>query len=237
MSDDQVEILWQDDSIAVINKPANLIMHSSAISADRDTLIGRLRKQFENPPIPVHRLDRPVSGAILGAYDKNTAAELSKAFREGRVHKTYIAIVRGQLKGEGEIDIPLKHEQSGEMLESRSRYRSLQTIELPLPSRKYPTSRYSLVAVSPLTGRFHQLRRHLARIGYPIVGDSSHGDTYCNHQFENQHGIYGLLLHSARVTFSHPFTGKEITVYSPLRENMRNVCDDFNWPFSEISLT
>ena len=237
MSDNQVEILWHDDYIAVINKPANLIMHTTSISSDRDTLIGRLRKQFDNPPIPVHRLDRPVSGAIVGAYDKSTAAELSRAFREGVVQKTYVAIVRGHLKGEGEIDIPLKHEKTAEMLESCSRYKSLQTIELPLPSRKYPTSRYSLVALSPLTGRFHQLRRHLARIGYPIVGDSSHGDTFTNHQFEEQHGISGLLLHSAKVKFNHPVTEKEITVFSPLRENMQNLCCEFNWPFSEITLS
>lgn len=232
MDQEKIEILWQDQYIGIINKPAELIIHASAISNDRDTLISRLRDQFENPPIPVHRLDRPVSGVIVGAFNSETAAELSKAFREGEVHKNYVAIVRGHLMGEGVIDIPLKNERTGEMQESRTRYSFLAQIELPLPSRKYPTSRYSLVMASPETGRYHQIRRHLARKGYPIVGDTSHGDTYCNHHFEENFAVKGLMLHSYSVCLKHPHKDETIQIVSPLRMEMQNVCRQFQWPSS-----
>lgn len=229
MDQEKIEILWQDEYIGIINKPAELIIHASAISSDSDTLISRLRDQFENPPIPVHRLDRPVSGVIVGAFDSDCAAQLSRSFREGEVHKNYIAIVRGHLKGEGHIDIPLKNEKNGEMQKSRTSFRHLAQIELPLPSRKYSTSRYSLVMASPETGRYHQIRRHLARMGYPIVGDTSHGDTYCNHHFEENFGVKGLMLHSYSVSLKHPYREEMIRVESPLRMDMRNICGQFHW--------
>jgi len=232
MDQEKIEILWQDEYLAIINKPAELIIHASAISRDRDTLIRRLRNQFENPPIPVHRLDRPVSGVIVAAFDSDSAACLSKAFREGEVHKNYIAIVRGHLKGEGLIDLPLKNERSGEMQESRTTYRHLADIELPLSSRKYPTSRYSLVMASPETGRYHQIRRHLARMGYPIVGDTSHGDSYCNHQFEENFGVRGLMLHSHSVCLKHPHREETVQLESPLRMEMQNICRQFHWSSS-----
>ncbi len=229
MNNRQIELLWQDNYIGLINKPANLIIHRTAISSDRDTLVSRLQEQFENPPVPVHRLDRPVSGLLMGAFDTETASALSRSFREGEVDKRYIAIVRGIPEESGEITIALKNSRTLEMQESRTTYRKLASIELPLPSRKYPKTRYSLIEASPKTGRFHQIRRHLARIGYPIIGDTSHGDTFCNHQFEREFGIEGLMLHSYSINFMHPVEKVEKNFFCPLRNEMEQICKKFHW--------
>jgi len=229
MDNGNITILWQDDRAAVIDKPSGLLVHPSEISSDRDTLVGRLARQFERPPLPVHRLDRPVSGVLVGAFDSEAAAVLSRSFREGGVHKSYLAVVRGYMEGEGIIDLPLRDYDTGRIQESRTRYRLLARTEQPFPSRRFPTSRYSLMEVSPETGRFHQIRRHLARKGYPIVGDTSHGDTACNHQFLEYFGVPGLLLHARRVRFPHPVSAEEVTVQSPLPESFRRVFDAFGW--------
>jgi tRNA pseudouridine65 synthase len=231
MNNRQIELLWQDKYIGLINKPANLIIHRTEISSDRDTLVRRLQEQFENPPVPVHRLDRPVSGLLMGAFDTETASALSRSFREGEMDKRYIAIVRGIPEESGEITIALKNSRTLEMQESRTTYRKLASIELPMPSRKYQTTRYSLIEASPRTGRFHQIRRHLARIGYPIVGDTSHGDTFCNHQFESEFGIEGLMLHSYAIRFFHPVEKIERYFTCPLRKEMQQICGKFHWFF------
>lgn len=228
----EIEILWQDEYYAFINKPAGVLIHRSIFSSDRDTLIKRLYTQFEIPPLPVHRLDRPVSGVLATAFTSESAAALSESFRNSSIQKIYWAVVRGYIPKEGRIDTALKNYDTLEMKESLTDYRRIDTVEYPLRSRKYETSRYSLVEIRPRTGRFHQIRRHLAGIGYPIVGDTSHGDTFCNHHFSEHFGVDGLLLHAGKIELEHPITGEHLSITANPPERLKRVFDLFKWDIS-----
>ncbi|MDA3956559.1 pseudouridine synthase [Oceanispirochaeta sp.] len=224
-----ISILWMDEHYAFLNKPEGVLIHRSLFSPDRDTLVKRLYHQFEKPPLPVHRLDRPVSGVLAASFTSEAAALLSAQFREGLIQKTYWAVVRGHIPDEGCIETPLKNYETGAVKEAVTPYRRLLTAEKSVPSRKYPSSRYSLVEVKPKTGRFHQIRRHLAGLGYPIVGDTSHGDTFCNHHFVEHFGVEGLMLHACRLELTHPVTGESLSVLSPLAQRFLDVFYQFSW--------
>ncbi len=228
-SQEEIRILWQDEHYAFLYKPAGVLIHRSVFSSDRDTLVSRLQAQFEVPPFPVHRLDRPVSGVLAAAFTKEGASALSASFREGKVQKSYLAVVRGYAPEEGTADRELKNYDTGQMKEASTSFVRLATAELPVPSRRFPTSRYSLLKVSPHTGRFHQIRRHLAGLGYPIVGDTSHGDTFCNHHFAENFGVEGLLLHAYCLEFVHPVSGEALKIQAEPSQTFHKVFHRFGW--------
>ncbi|MDC7223620.1 MAG: pseudouridine synthase [Spirochaetales bacterium] len=218
-----MEILFRDDFITLLNKPSGLMVHRSDLSSDRDSVVDRLREIYETPPSPVHRLDRPASGVLLCANDSETARILCDSFIKGQMHKAYHAVVRGWVREAGEIDIPLQRYKQGkvskgpdkEFREALSLYKPLYTGEIPVPNNRFPSSRYSLIEAEPVTGRYHQLRRHLARIGHPIVGDTAHGDLRHNAILRQYCRNERLLLHARRLSFPHPFHDKTITVEAP----------------------
>jgi tRNA pseudouridine65 synthase len=229
-----MEILFRDDYITLINKPSGLIVHRSALSSDEDSVVDRLRENFllrgELPPSPVHRLDRPASGILLCANDSDTARILCDSFIKGEVHKSYHAIVRGWINEAGEIDIPLQKYKQGKVVkenkeeqEALTRYTPLLKGEIPVGNNRFPTSRYSLIEAEPVTGRYHQLRRHLARIGHPIGGDTAHGDLRHNTILRKYCENERLLLHARRISFPHPIKGTTITVESPYPEDFQKI--------------
>lgn len=226
---EEIEVLWQDEHYAFLYKPAAVLIHRSIFSSDRDTLVKRLYGQFDSPPLPVHRLDRPVSGVLAAAFSRDAASLLSGLFRDGSIGKTYWAVVRGYIPEAGRIDTPLRNYETNVMKDAVTAYRRLAAAELPVPSRKYKTSRYSLVEVRPQTGRFHQIRRHLAGLGYPIVGDTSHGDTFCNHHFCENFSVEGLLLHAGRLDLIHPLTKEPLSIVADPPERFQRVFDLFQW--------
>ncbi len=222
-----MEILYNDDYVLVLDKPAGLLVHRSSLSQEKDTVIDRLKTLYQHSPAPVHRLDRPTSGVLIAAYDRESAKALGNSFEKGDVNKIYYAVVRGYLENEGKITIPLKKDGEGELQEAETFYRSLKKIEIPVSNNRYKTSRYSLIEVQPKTGRFHQIRRHLARIGHPIIGDTSHGDLRHNRIFQKNFGSSRLLLHAGAITFPHPESGEFISVHAPIPDNMENIISFF----------
>ncbi len=224
-----MEILYNDDYVLVLDKPVGLLVHRSPLSSDKDTVVDRLKNFYAIAPSPVHRLDRPTSGALICAYTGKTAKQLGESFTNGEVVKKYYAIVRGFSPEKGEITIPLKKDGEGELQESRTQYKSIKQVEIPVSNNRYKTSRYSLIEVWPKTGRFHQIRRHLARIGHPVIGDTSHGDLRHNRIFQKYFGSSRLLLHAGAITFPHPETGEFISVIAPIPEEMEKVVSFFNY--------
>ncbi len=204
-------LLFEDDRFVAVDKPAGMAVHRSGHVGDAGPFaVQTLRDQIGRHVWPVHRLDRPTSGVVVFALDREAAGRLSDAFAERRVVKTYHAIVRGFVTVPLDLDRPLSER------EAHTRVAPLGTVELAHAVGRYPTARYSLVEVTPTTGRLHQIRRHLAGAGHPIVGDVGHGDRHHNHFFRDVLGVERLLLHALALRWPHPFTGAAITTTAPV---------------------
>ncbi len=212
-----IDVLHADDRLAVVDKPAGLMVHDSALArGEDDFLADRLRAQFGRPVFLVHRLDRATSGCLLLAFDRETASALGRTLMSGEVEKHYLAICRGWPEPRFTIDHALDGG-PGKPLKKPAvtHFERLATCELELPSAGFPTSRYALLRAQPQTGRFRQIRRHLKHASHHLIGDTSHGDGRHNRNFR-MIGIHRMLLHAQRLQFTHPQDGRRLAVSAPL---------------------
>ncbi|MBK8566614.1 MAG: pseudouridylate synthase [Saprospiraceae bacterium] len=211
-----LEILYQDEFLVAINKPNGLLVHKSPIAADAsEYAVQLLRDQLGQRVFPAHRLDRKTSGVLLFALDATTNAAMQSKFEQRQVDKTYFAIVRGFIPETGEIDYPLTNDR-GTLQDTVTRYERLTTAEIPVAFGKHPTSRYSLIMLCPETGRQHQLRKHLAHIFHPIIGDRPHGCNKQNRLWLEKWQINNMLLHAAGLVFEHPVSKEGIAINAGL---------------------
>ena len=211
-------VLYADDTLAVVSKPAGLMVHDSALArGESDFAADRLRDQFGKPIFLVHRLDRATSGCLLLAFDRETASALGKTLMSGEVAKDYWAVCRGwPAEQRFVVDHPLDGGPGKPLKKpAQTAFEVLATCELPVPSAGFETSRYALLQASPLTGRFRQIRRHLKHLSHHLIGDSSHGDGRHNRNFRML-GIHRMLLHARRLAFVHPHTGARLDVAAPV---------------------
>ncbi|WP_417664068.1 tRNA pseudouridine(65) synthase TruC [Pseudidiomarina donghaiensis] len=229
MSDlpDALSVLYHDDVLVAVDKPSGLLVHRSWIAREAtEFALQRVRDQIGQRVYPVHRLDRPTSGILLFAKDPDTARLMTEQFAERQVLKIYHAVVRGYLT-DGVLDYPLKEEldkiadkladQNKEAQSAVTEYRCIQQIELPFTvSKKHATSRYSLMELTPKTGRKHQLRRHMSHLRHPIIGDSNHGDGRHNRFFREHFGLQRLMLAATTLAFEHPYTKKTVRIELPI---------------------
>lgn len=237
---DILPIVYRDEHLVAVEKPAGLLVHRSEIDR-RETrfALQLVRDQLGRRIWPVHRLDRPTSGLLLLALDVETARRLTAAFTARAVEKRYLAVVRGHPDESGRIDYPLAEalDRFGDRLVSPDRpprpavtdYRRLATVELPEPVGRYATARYALLELTPLTGRKHQLRRHLKHIFHPIVGDTTYGDGRHNRFFRARFGCARLLLAATRLAFNHPHTGMPMDLAAGPGADFRAVTDALGW--------
>jgi len=234
---DHLPILYRDDSIVVIDKPSGLLVHRSPIDRHETRFaVQLLRDQLGRRVYPMHRLDKGTSGALAFALDKSTAAALAGQFAGKQVRKTYLAIVRGWPTGSGVIDHPLDAVQDAFApvpdtgpRACRTVYRTLATVELPVRVDRYPTARYALVELEPETGRRHQLRRHLAHVSHPIIGDSTYGKGRHNRLFAERYDVRRLMLACVRLEFDHPATGQRIDVAADPGAEFVLLAREFGW--------
>lgn len=233
-------ILYQDDYLVAVDKPSGMLVHRSFLDKHETRFaLQSLRDQLGCHVYPVHRLDRPTSGVLVFALSPEIARLLSQQIEAGQWRKGYLAIVRGVIKAAGTLDYPLKEQldaiadkkaRSDKAAQSAvTRYLPLQQVELPFAVSRYPSSRYSLVALQPLTGRKHQLRRHLAHLRHPIVGDTSHGDGKHNAFFRQQFDSDRLLLCAVMLQLPHPVSGVTLQLQASLAE-LAVLCRQFGWP-------
>jgi tRNA pseudouridine65 synthase len=202
----EIELIYEDDSIVVVNKPNNILVHPSyyARNIQGPTLIDILRDQLGKKPLPVHRLDYKTSGILIFAKDAEAAKSLQQEFEKKLIQKTYVALVRGHAPESGHIDTPVKEADSGIYREAETLFACKKHIVLPYPVQPYETSRYSLLELSPKTGRMHQLRKHMNKISHPIIGDHRYGNRHHNRLFADTLGYPNLFLHAAEIEFRHP---------------------------------
>lgn len=215
--------LHEDDRLLIIDKPAGLLVHRSALDAQElDTVHVRLLRETGLRLFPVHRLDKGTSGALVMARDAEAARLLGGAFESGEVIKQYLALVRGWPQADGLIEHPLARDperpSAGQLLRSARTRWSLRTrFEWPFSvDARHASARYALVDVRPETGRRHQIRRHFKHIGHPLVGDSTHGKGAHNRAVATWLGMTRLWLHAATLTLPHPDGGASLTVQAPL---------------------
>lgn len=234
------EILYQDEWLVAVDKPSGLLVHRSEIDRHETRFAVQLvRDRIGRRVYPVHRLDKPTSGVLLFALSSEVARDLGAAFSDGRLSKRYLAVARGWSEEAGRIDHALKdlpdgvseYRRNGERapLEAVTDYRRLAMVELPYAVDRFPTSRYSLVELTPATGRKHQLRRHLKHLSHPIVGDTSYGKSKHNRLFAEELGCRRLLLHALELGFEHPVSGEELVVRAPLTGCFREVVERLGW--------
>ena len=220
-----LEILYLDDYLAAVAKPPGLLVHRTGLDAGETRFaLQMLREQLGRAVWPAHRLDKGTSGVLLFALDADTAGAVGQQFETGHaIRKTYQAMVRGWSEAEGVIDHPLRRMRddprprstaTDEPQQALTRYRTLRHVQLPLAGGRFSATRCALVELMPLTGRRHQLRRHLKHIAHPILGDATHGKGPLNRAVAALLGLQRLWLHALRLELEHPATGQRLCIES-----------------------
>lgn len=211
-----VEIVYEDNDIIVVNKPKGMVVHPANGNPD-GTLVNAIMAICKDSlsgiggeirPGIVHRLDKDTSGLLIVAKNDKAHVNMSEQIKKHEVKKTYIALVRGNVKeNQATIDMPIGRSTSDrkKMAVTKNGKNAITHIEV---LKRYDN--YTLLQVNIETGRTHQIRVHLSHIGYPIIGDS----TYSNGK--NEFGVEGQCLHAQRLEFKHPITNKEMQLEAQL---------------------
>lgn len=227
-------ILYHDEDYLVVDKPAGMLVHRTRLAADDAPCALQLVRDMVGQHVyPAHRLDRPTSGILLFAMHSAAASYLREQFDAHAVRKLYWAVVRGYTATHGRIEHPLRHPkgyysspadyQAAEARPALTSYTQLSQTELAIPCGPHPTSRYSLVALEPHTGRTHQLRRHMHHIAHPIIGDTRYGHGDHNRLFRDHFGCERLLLAAVSLQFTHGRTGQPVHITAPLAPDFASV--------------
>lgn len=191
-----LKLIAEDERLVVLAKAAGLLVHPAGEDQGPSVI------ELAGPGLwPVHRLDRETSGVLVLARSEEAAAHLGRSFAAGRVEKRYLALVLGVAHDKGVIRRPLLDE--GQEQEAITRYRTLAVLQGGL--------RCSLLLVRPATGRPHQIRRHLAGIGHPVLGDRRYGRAPANRAAARLLGLPRLFLHAGSITLPHPADGQKRT--------------------------
>lgn len=237
---DSLNILYRDAHLVVIDKPPRLLVHRSEIDRHETRFaIQILRDQIGQWVWPAHRLDRGTSGVLLFGLNQEVTRELGKQFASGTIQKRYLAVVRGHPPETGVIDHPLTRQRddyefqgehsSQEAQSALTHYRRLAQIELPHAVDRYPSSRYALLELEPITGRKHQLRRHLKHIGHPIIGDATYGKGRHNRFFAEHYGCQRLLLACVQLIFKHPVSEQTCCIDTLPSGEFADLLQTFGW--------
>ena len=218
-----LDIIYEDSDIIVVNKPKGMVVHPANGNPD-GTLVNAILSICKNSlsgiggelrPGIVHRLDKDTSGLIIVAKNDKAHINMSEQIKERNVKKTYIALVRGNVpEEEATINMPI-----GRSTKDRKKMavtkNGKQAITHFKVLKRY--SKYTLLEIKIETGRTHQIRVHMAEIGYPVVGDA----VYSNGK--NEFGIEGQMLHAYKLDFMHPITNKHMELTAPLPQYFEEI--------------
>lgn len=205
-----IEILYRDASLIAVSKPSGLAVHRGW-ARDASYAMTEVRDLLGQWVYPVHRLDRSASGVLVFGLTPEAARALCEAFERHEVEKRYLALVRGTPAAELTIDHPLRPDNSDEPQPALTRVRVL---------AQY--GRYAWVEARPLTGRLHQIRRHLKHVSCPLIGDVRYGKGEHNRFFREQYGLERLALHAASLSLPHPSTGEALRLEAPLPPDLQS---------------
>ena len=228
----QPEVIFQDSSFLVLDKPSGWIVNSASTTTTQPVVQDWLEKNFKYPLIGdkearsgiVHRLDKETSGILIVAKTKEAFENLQSQFKERKVEKTYVALAHGDIEPkEGKIEasvgrLPWRRERFGVFPGGREATTNYKVLKVLTKDNE----KYSLVELHPKTGRTHQIRIHLKFIGHPIVGDNF----YAGRKTSRDDRLWcpRLFLHAKAITFFHPKTNEKIAFESKLPEELDRVC-------------
>ena len=224
-----LQIQYEDQDLAVIEKPAGLVVHPGS-GVKQGTLVHALLYHFQNlsdrggveRPGIVHRIDKKTSGLLIVAKNNQTHALLGQMFQERSVEKTYLALVHGKpARPEATINMPI------------ARHARIRTRMAVRPGKTARTDYkvieslrdFSLLELRIHTGRTHQIRVHLSALGHPVVGDDVYGERHYASFVKKYGAMERYFLHATRLRFVHPRTGKEMEFHSPLPLELRNLLE------------
>lgn len=238
-----LQVLYQDSELVAMHKPAGLLVHRSPLDRHETRFAVQMTRDLIGQRVyPVHRLDKATSGVLLFAKSPEAARVLQPQFSEHEVRKAYRALVRGWAPESGTMDQPLVYKcdahgdagrrQSSTPQSACTHFTRMATTALDKPLQRYPQQRYSLLDLRPITGRKHQLRRHLNRISHPIIGDVNYGDRHHNHLFAQWLGYHRLYLAACQLQFRHPSSGQIVTIHAPLQQDFVHTLQRLNLPQS-----
>lgn len=204
---DVLKIVYEDDDLVVIEKPAGLLSVPGRLPEHQDSAYLRVVAQYPQAKI-THRLDMATSGILMFAKHRDAEVAVSKMFQARTVQKNYIALVQGKLEGNGKIDVPL-------ITDWENRPRQIVHFELGKSAQTlYEALDYDAVQditrvrLTPITGRSHQLRVHLQYIGHPITGDQFYHPDY------TQSPLKRMALHASYLSFTQPLSGVAVEIYA-----------------------
>jgi 23S rRNA pseudouridine955/2504/2580 synthase len=211
----ELPVVFEDDSLLVVDKPAGIAVHGgSGVSFGVIERLRSARPQARFLEL-AHRLDRETSGLLVLAKRRPALVALHAALREGRVRKRYLVLVKGRWRdAERSVDLPLLKSVTGSG-ERRVRVDRSGREALTVFRRVREVPGYTLLEAELMTGRTHQIRVHLAHIGFALAGDDKYGDFAWNKALHAE-GLRRMFLHAHRLVFRHPIGGDELVLESPL---------------------
>jgi tRNA pseudouridine65 synthase len=221
-------LLYRDASVAIVDKPSGLAVHKG-LDRSPDNVLSRLNRQLGTWVWPSHRLDRATSGVLVFALTETAASALARSFMEGRVRKTYLAWVRGAPEPrEGRIDHPVpRSEDADDRVDATTSYRTIAIADDPRTAQP----RYGVLVCEPLTGRYHQIRRHMRHVHCPILGDTSYGDNKENKLLRTLAGLRRLALHALALEIAHPDEPERmLRVVAPVPADLRAPMQRYGLP-------
>ena len=223
-----LDIIYEDNDIVVVNKPKGMVVHPGNGNPD-GTLVNAVLNYCKGTlsgiggeirPGIVHRLDKDTSGLIIIAKNDKAHINLSKQIQDRKVKKIYTALVRGVIPEDtATIEMPIGRSKTDrkKMAVRKDGKEAITHIKVLKRYRNY-----TLVKVKIDTGRTHQIRVHMAEIGYPVVGD----EVYSNGK--NEFNVHGQMLHSTSLDFTHPVTGEEMHFEAPLPGYFKDIIDELD---------
>lgn len=246
------EIIYQDNDLAVINKPAGMIVNNADTSRDEYTVQDFITEkfkvknsklkiadetEFENRGGIVHRLDKETSGVLIVAFNPESFVALQKQFKEKTIEKVYTALCHGKIVEEGEINVPIgrlpwNRMRFGVLPQGRESYTKFKVVQyLTLQSGNHKEI-LSLVEVHPQTGRTHQIRVHFQYVGHPLFGDVLYAGRKTK-SFDRKL-LERHFLHASKITFLHPKTGENMSFNAPLSSELKKFLEKLA-PYTNIS--
>ena len=227
-----LEIIFKDSYCLLVTKPNNVLVHHAHHSRnkiDEKSLVQLIEDQLGSRYFPIHRLDRKTSGIILLASKKEYVSSFQALFTNKQIKKIYYGLVRGYSQENRIIDSPVKGRDALVYKEAETHLKRLDKIELNIPVKPYDSSRYSLVELTPTTGRMHQLRIHMNKLSTPLINDAKYGDKNHDTMYREQFGWTNLFLHAGSLAFTHPFSNQELVLKSSFPNDWIQLFEKFYW--------